>query len=76
MSNVKMKVTFEVLFQTACEKINVLDKEDAREDVNSIISLMKDLIVFWDDIYNDDTIIELQASIDELESILQCEFIV
>lgn len=76
MSNVKMKITFEVLFQTACEKINVLGKEDASEEVNGIISLMNDLIVFWDDIYNNDTLIELQAYVKELTDILTCEMIV
>lgn len=48
MTRLRLKMMMEGLIATAVEKICVLGLEDAKEDVDKIIAVVKDLEMFWD----------------------------
>lgn len=43
----KMRITVRGLIDTAVEKILVLGKDDANEEVETLRGVVEDLIIFW-----------------------------
>jgi hypothetical protein len=48
MTGRQLKIMMEGLIATAVEKICVLGWEDAKEDVEKLVDLVKELEMFWD----------------------------
>ncbi len=48
MTSRQLKIMMEGLIATAVEKICVLGWKDAKEDVEKLVDLVKELEVFWD----------------------------
>jgi hypothetical protein len=48
MTGRQLKIMMEGLIATAVEKICVLGWKDAKEDVEKLVDLVKELEVFWD----------------------------
>ena len=48
MTSRQLKIMMEGLIATAVEKICVLGWEDAKEDVEKLVDLVKELEMFWD----------------------------